>query len=72
MSSWCRACPTSTLPIADGQAFQLERIIDGYDTINLAVRMLMVLARILFLGVEVDASQRHVKVISERELDLQE
>ena len=71
MSARSQARPTRTLPIhSDRKSFKLERGIDGNDAVDLAVRVLVVLSCVLFLGVEVHTCQRHVKVVGDWELYL--
>ena len=67
-----QACPSGTLPILiDRQPFELEGIVDADDAVDLAVRMLVVLACVLCLRIEVDGRDGHVEVLCQRELDLQ-
>lgn len=63
--------PSCTLPVhANREAFQLESRIDRDDAIDLPVRVFVVLAGELFLGIKVDGGQRHVEVLFERDHDL--
>jgi hypothetical protein len=58
MSSWPRAGPSSTLPTA--HSFELRRVINLHNAIDLAIWMLMVLASILLLAVHEDGGDAEI------------
>lgn len=63
--------PPGSLPIlAHGQTLQFERGIDGDDAVDFAVGVLVVLARVDFVGVEVDGRDGHVERLGCGEGDL--
>lgn len=71
MCSSSKARPPSALPIlADRETFQLESRIDWYHAVDLAIRVLMILAGVFLLGIKVDTGQRHIEVVGAGHLDL--
>lgn len=58
MSSWPRAGPSSALPAA--HSFELRRVINLYNAVDLAIWMLMVLASILLLAIHENGSDAEI------------
>lgn len=69
-----QTCPTGALPIhINGQTFQLERVINGDDAVDLAVGMLVILTRVDVRSrwcVEVHSRDGHVERLWGGEGDL--
>jgi hypothetical protein len=68
MSSRPRTCPSSTLPAL--HSLQLSRFINLHNTIDLSIRMHMILARKHFFGIHVNSSDAEVVALRGRKTDL--